>query len=129
MLPLRYQVQAAIGLEGVKGGVFKPPYGTPTSDYAALLTEVADAIAKLKALTPDEVNALENKDVVFNLAAIDAVCRQGLSADLLAGQLPFPRDDGLRHPSLEGRAARQARLSRPDQAEGVIAASAPWRSS
>ncbi len=72
MLPLRYQVQAAIGhsvaaLEGVKGGVFKPPYGTPTSDYAALLTEVAEAIAKLKALTPDEVNALENKDVVFNL--------------------------------------------------------------
>ncbi len=72
MLPLRYQVQAAIGhslgaIEGVKAGVFKPPYGTPTSDYAALLSEVAAAQARLKAFTPDEVNALEGKDVVFNL--------------------------------------------------------------
>jgi len=72
MLPLRYQVQAAIGhsvaaIEGVKGGVFKPPYGTPGSDYAALQAEVAEAIAKLKALTRDEVNALEGKDVIFNL--------------------------------------------------------------
>ena len=72
MLPFRYQVQASIGhsvaaIEGVKAGVFKPPYGTPTSDYAALLGEVADALAKLKAYTPDEINALEGKDVVFNL--------------------------------------------------------------
>lgn len=72
MLPFRYQVQAAIGhsaaaIEGVKGGMFKPPYGTPTSDYAALQAEVAAAVAKLKAYTPDEVNALEGKDVVFNL--------------------------------------------------------------
>jgi uncharacterized protein len=72
MLPLRYQVQAAIGhsvgaIEGVKGGVFKPPYGTPTSDYAAIQKEVAEAIAKLKSYTPDDVNALEGKDVVFNL--------------------------------------------------------------
>ena len=72
MLPLRYQVQAAIGhslgaIEGVKAGVFKPPYGVPTSDYAALLSEVAAAQARLKAFTPDEVNALEGKDVVFNL--------------------------------------------------------------
>ncbi|RYY97987.1 MAG: DUF1993 domain-containing protein [Alphaproteobacteria bacterium] len=72
MLPFRYQVQAAIGhsvgaIEGVKGGVFKPPYGTPTSDYAALQAEVADALAKLKAYTPDEINALEGRDVIFNL--------------------------------------------------------------
>lgn len=72
MLPLRYQVQAAIGhslgaIEGVKAGVFKPPYGAPTSDYAALLSEVAAAQAKLKSFTPEEVNALEGRDVVFNL--------------------------------------------------------------
>ena len=72
MLPLRYQVQATIGhsvgaIEGVKGGVFKPPYGTPTSDYAALQTEVVAALAQLKSYTPDEVNALEGKDVIFNL--------------------------------------------------------------
>jgi hypothetical protein len=71
MLPFRYQVQAAIGhsigaIEGVKGGEFKPPYGGP-ADYAALQKDVEGAIAKLKALTPTEVNALEGKDVVFNL--------------------------------------------------------------
>jgi hypothetical protein len=72
MLPLRYQVQAAIGhsvgaIEGVKGGEFKPPYGSPTSDYAAVQGEIAAALAKLKSYTPDEINVLESKDVVFNL--------------------------------------------------------------
>lgn len=72
MLPLRYQVQAAIGhsvgaIEGVKGGEFKPPYGTPTTDFAAVQAEVTAAMAKLKSYTPDEVNALEDKDVVFSL--------------------------------------------------------------
>lgn len=72
MLPLRYQVQAAIGhsvgaVEGVKGGVFKPPYGTPTADWDALQAAVTDAMTKLKGYTPDEINALEDKDVVFDL--------------------------------------------------------------
>jgi hypothetical protein len=72
MLPFRYQIQAAIGhsvgaIEGAKGGEFKPPYGNPASDYAALQKEVADALAKLKSYTPAEINALEGKDVVFNL--------------------------------------------------------------
>ncbi len=72
MLPFRYQVQASIGhslgaLEGVKGGVFKPPYGTPDTDYAGLQKQVADALAALKALKPDEVDALQDKDVIFNL--------------------------------------------------------------
>jgi len=72
MLPLRYQVQAAIGhsvgaIEGVKAGVFKPPYGTPTTDYAAVQGELAAAIAKLKSYSQDEVNVLLDKDVVFNL--------------------------------------------------------------
>lgn len=71
MLPFRYQIQAAIGhsvgaIEGVKGGVFKPPYGGP-ADYAALQEEVAGALAKLKSYTPAEINALEGKDVVFDL--------------------------------------------------------------
>jgi hypothetical protein len=72
MLPFRYQVQASIGhslgaLEGVKGGVFKPPYGTPDTGYAGLQKQVADALAALKALQPEEVNALQDRDVIFNL--------------------------------------------------------------
>ncbi|MDP3740566.1 MAG: DUF1993 domain-containing protein [Hyphomonadaceae bacterium] len=72
MLPFRYQIQAAIGhslgaLQGVKSGVFNPPHGNPATDYAGLQKEVADAIAALKAMTPADVNALEGKDVAFNL--------------------------------------------------------------
>ncbi len=72
MLPLRYQVQAVIGhsvgaIEGVKGGVFKPPYGTPTDDYAAVQARVREAVGQLDAYTREEIDALEHKDVVFNL--------------------------------------------------------------
>jgi hypothetical protein len=72
MLPFRYQVEAAIGhslgaIEGVKAGEFLPPRGTRDADYATLLQVVADAREKLKAITPEEVNALHGKDVVFNL--------------------------------------------------------------
>jgi hypothetical protein len=72
MLPLRYQVQAAIGhsvgaIEGVKGGVFKPPYGTPTDDFDALQARVYEAASQMKAYTREEIDALEHKDMVFNL--------------------------------------------------------------
>jgi hypothetical protein len=73
MLPFRYQVEAAIGhslgaIEGAKTGEFLPPKGTRDADYPALQKQVADARTKLQAFTPDEINALEGKDVVFNLA-------------------------------------------------------------
>ncbi|MEQ1783205.1 MAG: DUF1993 domain-containing protein [Hyphomonadaceae bacterium] len=75
MLPLRYQVQAAIGhsvdaIEGIKGGVFKPPYGTPTDDFDALQARLHEAVTQLKAYSREEINALEDKDVVFNLGEI-----------------------------------------------------------
>lgn len=72
MLPFRYQVQSSIGhavaaIEGVKSGVYKPPYGDPSANYAGLQSAVAAALAKLKAYMPEEINALEGKDVVFVL--------------------------------------------------------------
>lgn len=72
MLPLRYQVQAAIGhsldtLNAAKTGVCKPPDGDARVDYAGLQKAVADARAALQAMTPDEVNALEAKDIIFKL--------------------------------------------------------------
>jgi len=72
MLPFRYQVEAAIGhslgaIEGAKTGEFLPPKGTRDADYPALQKAVADARTKLQAISADEVNALEGKDVVFNL--------------------------------------------------------------
>lgn len=72
MLPFRYQVQATIGhsvaaIEGVKAGLFKPPYGDPGATYSGLQAAVTGALDALKAYTPDEINALEGRDVLFAL--------------------------------------------------------------
>jgi hypothetical protein len=72
MAPLSFQIVSvahhSVGaLAGVKSGVFQPPTATPPGDYAGLQKMVADAEAALKALTPDEVNSWEGKDVVFQL--------------------------------------------------------------
>lgn len=72
MWPLRSQVISAVhhakgAYEGAKAGVFRPPVLTGDHDFAALQALVADAKAMLDALTPDEVNALEGKDLVFEL--------------------------------------------------------------
>jgi hypothetical protein len=71
MLPFRFQVIAVAhhslgAIEGVKKGLFTPPNVQP-HDYRGLQKLIADAREGLKALSPAEVNALEGKDVVFQL--------------------------------------------------------------
>lgn len=72
MLPFRFQLISVAhhsrgALEGAKAGVFHPPGPLGELDYAGLQKLVADAQAALKALDPDEVNALEGRDMVFKL--------------------------------------------------------------
>lgn len=72
MLPFRFQIVSVAhhsrgALEGARSGVFLPPGPMGELDYAGLQKLVADAQAELKALTPDDVNALEGKDMVFKL--------------------------------------------------------------
>jgi len=72
MLPFRFQVQSVThhsrgAIEGVKAGVFSPPPQIPPIGYADLQKMVAEARATLEALTPDEVNALEGRDMAFAL--------------------------------------------------------------
>lgn len=72
MFPFRFQIisvahHSAGAWEGVKKGEFLPPNAAQHLDYAGLQGLVADALASLKAVTPDEVNAYEGKDVVFKL--------------------------------------------------------------
>ena len=72
MLPFRFQIVSVAhhslgAIEGVKAGVFSPSGGPPGLDYAGLQALVADAAAALSALTADEVNALEGRDMVFQL--------------------------------------------------------------
>jgi hypothetical protein len=75
MLPFRFQIlsvahHSAGALDGAKAGVFRPP-GAAGMDlgYAGLQGVVADAQAALKALTPADVNALEGKDMVFEIGS------------------------------------------------------------
>lgn len=72
MLPFRFQIisvahHSAGALRGVDAGVFTPPGKAPDYDYAALQNLVAEARAELQARTPASVNALEGKDVVFQI--------------------------------------------------------------
>jgi hypothetical protein len=72
MLPLRFQLQSVAhhsmgAIEGAKKGLFQPPPQAPAYDYRGLQQLVTDAQEALQKLTPAEVNALEGKDVVFQL--------------------------------------------------------------
>ena len=71
MLPFKFQVTSVAhhslgAIEGLKKGVFSPPGDTPP-DYAGLQKLIADAHAGLTALKPADVNALEGKDMIFQL--------------------------------------------------------------
>jgi hypothetical protein len=84
MFPFSFQLLSVVhhsinAIEGARAGVFGPP-GPQELDYAGLEALVADALARLKALSPDEVNALEGKDVVFRIGQ---------------GQIPFTAEGFL----------------------------------
>ncbi len=69
MLPFRFQVVSLAhhscgAMLAVRDGVFVPPQ-TKAEDYAALQALVAEARNELAALTPEAVNALVGRDVVF----------------------------------------------------------------
>jgi hypothetical protein len=75
MLPFRFQIWAvahhSIGaMRGVKEGVFAPPASLPALDYAGLQKTVAETREALEKLTPADVNALDGKDVVFQIRDI-----------------------------------------------------------
>jgi hypothetical protein len=72
MLPFRFQIisvaqQSRGAIEGVQQGVFKPPSLKTPYDFAGLQKLVADTREFLSALTPEAVNSLGGKDVVFSL--------------------------------------------------------------
>src|SRR5882757_9185339 len=71
MAPFRFQIVAvahhsAGALQGATAGAFAPPAAS-TADYAGLQKMVTDARTSLEALKPEEVNALEGKDVIFSV--------------------------------------------------------------
>ena len=72
MLPFRFQIISVAqhsrgAIEGVQQGVFKPPAFKTPYDYAGLQGLVAETQKALSALTPEAVNGLAGRDVMFHL--------------------------------------------------------------
>lgn len=72
MWPLTLQVISVVhhsrgAMEAARNGVFVPPTDKPGIDYAGLQALVAEARDELATLTPEAVNALVGRDVVFKL--------------------------------------------------------------
>jgi uncharacterized protein len=72
MLPLRFQLLSAVhhsrgAIEGVQKGLFEPPARRPETTYTDLQTLVKDAHTFLAKLTPETVNGLAGRDIVFKL--------------------------------------------------------------
>jgi len=72
MLPFRFQIVSVAhhslgALKGMQAGVFKPPSGVPELDYAGLESRIASARDELEAVSREEVEALEGKDMLFEI--------------------------------------------------------------
>jgi len=72
MLPFRFQIHSIVhhslgALEGMKAGVFRPPGEKPKHTYAELQTLLAETEAALQKMPRAEIDALENKDLVFEI--------------------------------------------------------------
>ncbi|HVN00678.1 MAG TPA: DUF1993 domain-containing protein [Caulobacteraceae bacterium] len=70
MLPFRFQIVSVAhhsrgAIEGLKAGEFAPPNEQRPLNYAQLQGLVAETRDALAALSRDEINALEGRDVVF----------------------------------------------------------------
>lgn len=70
MAPFSFQIRSVAhhswgAMEALKTGVFNPPGKGEPLDYAGLQKLVADTRSNMEALKPEDVNALEGKDVVF----------------------------------------------------------------
>lgn len=70
MQPLSFQVFSAAyhsagAIDSLKEGAFHPPSREPINSYAKLQEIARDALAKVKTLTPQDVNDHMNKEIVF----------------------------------------------------------------
>ncbi len=72
MLPFRFQVLAVAhhsqgAIEGAKAGIFRPPSGPMNHSYTDLQKVVGEARDALAKITREEVDALQGKDVTFQM--------------------------------------------------------------
>lgn len=72
MLPFRFQIVSVAhhslnAIKGIQAGVFRPPAGVPELDYASLANLVAETFAELEQFSRESIDALEGRDVVFEI--------------------------------------------------------------
>lgn len=70
MLPFRFQVVSVVhhslgAIQGMEAGAFSPSGGPPSADYGTLLEMVAAARRDLEAMTRDNIDAMQGKDMFF----------------------------------------------------------------
>jgi len=56
---------SARAIEGVRAGVFRPEIDPVASDFASLHSEVANAIALIESVEPDELDSIAERDMAF----------------------------------------------------------------
>lgn len=76
MLPFSFQVLSVWhhshgAIEGLKAGVFEPPPNLGTLDYSGLRGLVAEASENLKALSHEDVDALEGQAMKFKMGTFE----------------------------------------------------------
>jgi hypothetical protein len=72
MLPFEFQVKTTIyealgAIRGAQKGSFSPPPPSPATDFNGLCGLVKQALEELKTVTPEEIAALEGRDVRFTV--------------------------------------------------------------
>jgi len=90
MHPFRFQVHSIVfhslgALESVRIGTMQPPPKRPAHDYAGLQALVAETHDALLKVTPDELDALEGKDLIFHGSSVRTFTAEGF---LLSFSLP-----------------------------------------
>lgn len=76
MLPFSFQVRSVVhhsigAIRGLEAGLFTPPPKQPVPDYAGLQAELRDTAEALRALSPEQVNALAGKPMVFRMGSTE----------------------------------------------------------
>lgn len=72
MLPFAFQLHSVThhtlgAIQGIESGLFEPPPTLPELDYAGWQGRVTETLSQLEQYTPDKVNALEGRDMAFQL--------------------------------------------------------------
>ena len=82
MHPFRFQIHSVVfhslgALESIRIGTFQAPPARPAHDYAGLQGLVAETHDALTKVTPDEINALEGKDLIFKGSTVRTFTAEG----------------------------------------------------